>query len=93
MADLLNTHLGQYRLTEVIRRGGMATVYKAYQESLDRYVAVKVLFHSQDPQFAMRFKREARAIAHLQHPNSCRFSTTASRMACSIWCCNISKGG
>ena len=69
MADLLNTHLGQYLLTEVIRRGGMATVYKAYQESLDRYVAVKVLFHAQDPQFAMRFQREARAIAHLQHPN------------------------
>ncbi|HET7081965.1 MAG TPA: serine/threonine-protein kinase, partial [Chloroflexia bacterium] len=69
MADLLNTQMGQYRLTEVIRRGGMATVYKAYQESLDRYVAIKVLFHNEDPQFAMRFKREARAMAHLQHPN------------------------
>jgi serine/threonine protein kinase len=69
MPDLLGTLLGQYRLTEVIRSGGMATVYKAYQPSLDRYVAVKVLFHSQNPQFTGRFQREARAIARLQHPN------------------------
>src|SRR5690348_9086038 len=69
MRNLIGTQLGQYQLTEIIRRGGMATVYKAYQESLDRYVAVKVLFHGQDPQFVARFQREARAIAHLQHPN------------------------
>ena len=47
----------------------MSTVYKAYQESLDRYVAIKVLAHNSDPQFAARFKREARAIAQLQHHN------------------------
>src|SRR5262249_22029639 len=45
------------------------TVYKAYQPSLERYVAVKVLPHDHDPQFAARFKREARAIAQLQHHN------------------------
>jgi hypothetical protein len=69
MSDLSNVDLGQYHLLEVIRHGGMATVYKAYQASLDRYVAVKVLANSPDPQFATRFKREARAIAQLQHPN------------------------
>ena len=69
MTDLLNTSLGQYQLIEVIGHGGMSTVYKAYQASLDRFVAVKVLFRSQDPQFIGRFKREARAIAHLQHQN------------------------
>ncbi|HEX9438122.1 MAG TPA: protein kinase, partial [Roseiflexaceae bacterium] len=69
MIDLSNTQLGQYQLTEVIRRGGMSTVYKAYQPSLERYVAVKVLMHERDPQFAARFKREARAIAQLQHHN------------------------
>jgi eukaryotic-like serine/threonine-protein kinase len=69
MIDLIGTHLGQYELVEVIGRGGMATVYKAYQPSLDRFVAVKVMVHTQDPQFAARFKREARAIAHLQHHN------------------------
>jgi serine/threonine protein kinase len=69
MSDLIDTQLGQYHLNSVIRRGGMSTVYKAYQASLDRYVAVKVLMHNRDPQFAARFKREARAIAQLQHPN------------------------
>jgi serine/threonine protein kinase/formylglycine-generating enzyme required for sulfatase activity len=69
MIDLSNTQLGQYQLIEVIRRGGMSTVYKAYQSSLERYVAVKVLLHDHDPQFAARFKREARAIAQLQHHN------------------------
>src|SRR5215831_20887912 len=69
MIDLSNRQLGQYQLTEVIRRGGMSTVYKAQQASLDRYVAVKVMTHDRDPQFATRFKREARAIAQLQHHN------------------------
>ncbi|HEU5100024.1 MAG TPA: SUMF1/EgtB/PvdO family nonheme iron enzyme [Roseiflexaceae bacterium] len=66
---MINRILGQYRIIEPIRQGGMSTVYKAYQESLDRFVAIKVLSHNHDPQFAARFKREARAIAQLQHPN------------------------
>src|SRR5215212_4735439 len=69
MSDLIGTQLGQYELTEVVRHGGMSTVYKAYQASLDRYVAVKVLTHSSDPQFAARFKLEAHSIAQLQHPS------------------------
>ncbi|HEX9441844.1 MAG TPA: serine/threonine-protein kinase, partial [Roseiflexaceae bacterium] len=67
--ELIDTRLGQYHITEVIRRGGMSTVYKAYQASLDRDVAVKVLRYNRDPQFAARFKREAHAIAKLQHHN------------------------
>ncbi|HEX5692803.1 MAG TPA: protein kinase, partial [Roseiflexaceae bacterium] len=67
--ELLGTQLGQYQLKELIGRGGMAKVYKAYQPSLDRYVAIKVLLHRHDPQFAARFAREARAIARLQHYN------------------------
>ncbi len=69
MDGLINRSLGQYKIIEPIRQGGMSTVYKAYQESLDRYVAIKVLAHNSDPQFVARFKREARAIAQLQHPN------------------------
>ncbi len=69
MSNLIDTYLGQYHLIEVINRGGMATVYKAHQPSLDRYVAVKVLRHDHDPQFGARFKREAWAIAQLQHPH------------------------
>src|SRR6266516_631179 len=69
MTDYDNTQLGQYKLIEAIGHGGMATVSKAYQEALDRYVAVKVLLSNRDPQFAARFKREARASAALQHHN------------------------
>ena len=72
MEDVLGGHtLGQYQLMARLGRGGMATVYKAYQPSLDRYVAVKVLstFLAQDPDFVARFQREAQAIAKLNHPN------------------------
>jgi serine/threonine protein kinase len=67
--DLAGRRLGQYQLREVIRRGGMSTVYLGYQPSLDRLVAVKVLAFPGDPEFAARFEREARSIAALQHPN------------------------
>jgi hypothetical protein len=66
---LINAHLGVYHLTEVIGRGGMATVYKAHQPGLNRYVALKVLPRTHDPDFAMRFEREAQIVAQLQHPN------------------------
>ena len=67
--ELIGTHLGQYQIAELIRQGGMSIVYKAYQPALDRFVAIKVLQHTSEPQFAARFKREARAIAQLQHQN------------------------
>ena len=69
MQTLLNTYLGQYYLTEIIGRGSTSVVYKAFQSALNRYVAVKVLASGVDPQFAARFKREAHAVAQLQHPN------------------------
>ena len=53
--------LGQYRIVEQAGRGGMATVFKAYQPALDRYVAIKVLpgFYAEDPSFLERFRQEA----------------------------------
>lgn len=72
MDELIGKTLGQYRIETKIGSGGMATVFKAYQLSLDRYVAIKVLppsFASQNPVFAERFQREAKAIARLNHPN------------------------
>ncbi len=68
---MIGTNLGPYRILEKLGRGGMATVYKAYQPSLDRYVAVKVLpaHLTDEPGYAERFKREARAVAKLEHPN------------------------
>src|SRR6266540_929787 len=61
--------LGQYQLLEIISRSGMSTIYKAYQPALDRYVAVKLMGCPDDPEFAARFRREAKMTACLQHPN------------------------
>jgi serine/threonine protein kinase len=69
MNNLINTYLGQYLLLQVIGRGSTSVVYKAQQSSLNRFVAVKVLLRHLDPQLAARFRREAHAIAQLQHPN------------------------
>jgi serine/threonine protein kinase len=68
-SDLVGSHLGQYELVEVMSRDEMFTVYKGWQEALDRFVAVKVLAHPQDDQFATRFKLEAKILARLHHPN------------------------
>ncbi len=69
MFNFIGKTLGQYRVLEQIGAGGMATVYKAYQPSVDRYVAIKVLppQFSQDEQFVKRFQREAHAVAKLEH--------------------------
>jgi serine/threonine-protein kinase len=71
MADLTGQRLGQYLILERISKGATSTVYKAYQEKLERYVAVKVLSpHFIDEEgFLDRFKQEARAVAQLDHPN------------------------
>jgi hypothetical protein len=71
MPDLIGHTLGQYRIVEHIGLGGMATVYKAYQPALDRYVAVKILpaYYAHEPGFAERFVREAKAVAKLTHPH------------------------
>ena len=63
--------LGLYRIISQIGRGGMATVYKAYQASIDRYVAIKVLPSqlAESKEFATRFHQEARIIASLEHPH------------------------
>jgi putative two-component system response regulator len=63
--------VGSYRLMERIGRGGMATVYRAYQPALDRHVAIKVLaeFFAEDAIYLERFRHEARSVARLRHPN------------------------
>jgi len=64
----------RYELSEVIGRGGMAIVWRAYDGQLRRRVAVKVLLArvAEDPSFQRRFQREARHIASLSHPNIAR---------------------
>jgi serine/threonine protein kinase/DNA-binding CsgD family transcriptional regulator len=67
--NLSGTQLGPYELLEVLGEGGMATVYRAYQPSMDRPVAVKIIHQEviQDPTGLERFQREARLIAKLEH--------------------------
>lgn len=62
---------GRYELRGEIGRGGMATIWRAYDRELDREVAVKLLHpqYAGDPEFLERFRREARAAAGLTHPN------------------------
>jgi serine/threonine-protein kinase len=69
--ELIGTALGPYTVTERIGEGGMAVVYKGYQESLNRYVALKVLRDelARDQQFVARFRQEALAAGNLNHPN------------------------
>ncbi len=71
MLDLVGQRLGQYRIEARVARGATSTIYKAYQEKLDRYVAVKVLspHFIDEPGFLDRFYQEARAVARLDHPN------------------------
>jgi eukaryotic-like serine/threonine-protein kinase len=62
---------GRYRLIAPLGEGGMATIWRALDEQLDREVAIKLLReqYGADPGFAARFRQEARAAGSLSHPN------------------------
>ena len=62
---------GRYRLESKLGSGGMSTVYLARDETLERWVAAKVLHReiSDQPDQIERFRREARAVAQVSHPN------------------------
>ena len=65
---------GRYKIESLIGSGGMANVYKAYDNTLNRVVALKVLKeeHREDLEFVRRFEREARAVLSLSHENIVR---------------------
>ncbi|MGH2619594.1 MAG: protein kinase domain-containing protein [Anaerolineales bacterium] len=71
MENLTGKQFGPYRIVAPVGEGGMAAVFKAYQPSIDRDVALKVLprHFANDPQFVARFQREAKILAKLQHPH------------------------
>lgn len=69
--DWIGRSVGGCQIENVIREGGMSTVYLARQESVGRHVALKVLSADllSDPSFLDRFKREVETTARLQHPH------------------------
>ena len=70
MSDLSGKTLGQYQIIKPIGQGGMAIIYLAYQPSVKREVAIKVMASplQENVSFVKRFAQEVEVIAHLQHP-------------------------
>jgi len=71
MSNWIGQTIGGYQIAEEIGRGGVATVYRAYQHQLERWVAIKIMraTEASGKEFLARFRREAKAIAALRHPN------------------------
>ena len=71
MDSLIGKRLGQYEIISRLGVGGMATVYRARQASVERDVAIKIIRSDMmnDPMFVERFRREANTIAKLSHPH------------------------
>ncbi len=70
MTGWMGKQIGKYEVKELLGRGGMGEVYKAFQPALERDVAIK-LIHTHlvgEPGAIDRFRREAKAIAALRHP-------------------------
>ncbi len=71
---LIGKKLGDYIIVDVLGLGGMARVYRGFDEKLNRYAAVKVfdahlIAEGDQDEYRMRFQNEARSIARLNHPN------------------------
>ena len=73
MDNMAGKDLGRYHVIEPLGKGGMASVYKAFDSTLERNVAIKIIrsdaiVGDDQAQFLARFQREARALAQLDHP-------------------------
>ncbi len=71
MEDLIGKKVENYSIISMLGRGGMGVVYKAHDDNLDRFVAIKILNlqATHKPRFRERFRREAKHQAQLSHPN------------------------
>jgi serine/threonine protein kinase len=72
MMSVIGTLIGgRFRLEEKVGSGGMSSVYRAFDPTLERHVAIKLMHRdiSNDADQLERFRREARAVAQLSHPN------------------------
>ncbi|MCA9998655.1 MAG: protein kinase, partial [Anaerolineales bacterium] len=76
--NLIGQQINQYRVTQLLARGGMAEVYIAEDTELKRTAVLKVMLPAlaNNPTFHERFRREAQATARLEHPNIVRIYGT-----------------
>jgi eukaryotic-like serine/threonine-protein kinase len=70
--------LGEFELISELGRGGMGVVYRAWQPSLGREVAVKVLYRTGDAKAEARFAREIRSLGRVEHPNLVKIFTSGN---------------
>jgi len=70
-AEGIPEQFGRYRILKTLGKGGMGAVYLAEDAELDRKVAIKIPFIGDDQEILDRFRREARSVAQIQHPNIC----------------------
>jgi WD40 repeat protein/serine/threonine protein kinase len=71
-------HFGEFELLSELGRGGMGVVYRAWQPSLGRQVALKALFRTGDARAEARFAREVRALGRVEHPNLVKIFTSGT---------------
>jgi serine/threonine protein kinase len=70
--------VGEYELLSELGRGGMGVVYRAWQPTLGRQVALKCLLKPGDPKAEARFRREIRALGRVEHPHLMKVFTSGS---------------
>ncbi len=92
---LLGRQIGGYLIEELLGKGAMGTVYKARQLTLDRPVALKILSPelTNDREFIIKFLREARAAAKLNHPNVVQIYDAAQEEDCFYFSMEYLAGG
>jgi eukaryotic-like serine/threonine-protein kinase len=86
--------LGRYHLREPLGSGGMSAVYRAYDPTLDREVAIKILppEFAQDGTFRERFQEEARALGRVEHPNLVRIFAVGQEGLISFYAMELIAG-
>ena len=70
--EMIGQRIGRFRIEAKLGEGGMGAVYRAFDERLERQIALKVVKPelARDPQFGLRFEREAKVAARFRHPNA-----------------------